>query len=89
MYLWKAFCSVLHRRLIAKSSAHGILGKVATWLPELLGDRLQKVVLSQAMSEWTPVASGIPKESVLGPLLFLFHENDFPDLVQSNFKMIS
>ena len=42
------------------------------------------------MSEWTPVASGIPtKESVLGPLLFLFYENDIPDLVQSNFKMIS
>ena len=38
------------------------------------------------MSEWTAVASGIPKGSVVGPLLFL---NDFPDLVQSNFKMIS
>ena len=45
--------------------------QLATWLPELLGDRLQKIVLNQAMSEWTPVASGIPKESVLGPLLFL------------------
>ena len=52
--------TALHRRLIAKLSAHGIRGKIATWLPELLEDRLQKVVLNQAMSEWIPVASGVP-----------------------------
>ena len=82
LYLWKAFdCSTQttygKNYLLMVSQAR----QLATWLPELLGDRLQKVVLNQAMSEWTPVASGIPKGSILGPLLFLFHGNDFPDLV--------
>ena len=45
---------------------------IATWLTEVLGDRLHRVVLNQAMSD----TSGIHQRSVLGPLLFLLNVSD-------------
>ena len=87
--LHKAFDSVPHRRLLMKLSVYGIQGKIATWLSEFLGGRLQRVVLNQATSGWTPVISDVPQGSVLGPLLFLLYVIDIPDLVQSNLKMFA
>ena len=69
-----------------------IQGRVATWLSEILGGRLQRVVhvLNQAASGWASITSGIPQGSILRPLLFYFtYVNDIPDLVQNNFKMFT
>ena len=72
-----------------KLSAYGIQGRVATWLSEFLGGRLQRVVLNQAASGWASITSGISQGSVLRPLLFLLYVNDIPDLVLNNFKMFT
>ena len=61
-------------------------GKIASWLFEFLGGTLQRVVLNQATSEWTPIISGVAQGSVLGLLLFVLYA---PDLVQSNVKMFA
>ena len=46
-------------------------GRVATWLSEILGGRLQQVVLDQAVSGWASIISGISQGSVLRPLAII------------------
>ena len=50
---------------------------------EFLSDRMQRVVVDGAASEWIPIISGMPQGSVLGPLLFILYTSEMFELVEN------
>ena len=47
------------------------------------------VVCDGEYSESESVKSGVPQDTVLGPLMFLCHINDLPDCVKSQVRLFA
>ena len=49
----------------------GIHGKMGQWLHNFLQDRTQQILVNNTLSKSSPITSGVPQGTVLGPLMFL------------------
>lgn len=87
--LAKAFDSVPHERLLLKLNRYGIGGNLLLWLRNFLTNRKQRVVIRGTSSEWSPVISGTPQGTILGPILFLIYINDITANVKSKIKIFA
>jgi hypothetical protein len=79
----KAFDKVPHKRLIKKVENFGITDPILGWIEGFRIDRYQCVSINEEKSEWKEVISGIPKGSVLRPIMFVLYINDLPSSVDS------
>ena len=85
----KAFDRVWHKGLLFKLKSNGIEGNLFNLIESFLCNRLQRVVLNGQNSKWEKIAAGVPKGSILGPLLFLIYINDISDNLESNVKLFA
>ena len=84
----KAFDKVDHGVLLHKLKDLGITGKLGIWIFQFLTNRTHYVRIPGGISKDSPILSGVPQGTVLGPLLFLIMISDINKGTTSS-KLIS
>ena len=79
--LQKAFDTVHHGIFLMKLKALGLSQDVSRWFQSYLSDRQQLVNVSGTLSSHANISCGVPKGSILGPLLFFIYVNDMSGAV--------
>lgn len=85
----KAFDRVSHSKLLSKLTAILKNETLVAWIKSYLSYRQQSVAVNGACSAASPVLSGVPQGSVLGPLFFLVFINDIVHDIPVKIKLFA
>ena len=89
MDLSKAFDCILHDLLLAKLHADGFNKKALTFLYSYLKRRKQRVKMNDTENFFHILLSGVPRGSIVGPILFNLCMNDlFFSLKKLNMQIL-
>ena len=80
--LSKAFDTLDHELLLMKFSDFGLNKSSVNWFKAYLTKRTQSVNINGVQSDTEPILYGVPRGSVLGPLLFIMYINDLPTVTK-------
>ena len=69
-----------HRTLLEKLTSIGLNKYLIKWVASYLTGRKQQVVVNGSCLNFSPIISGVPQVSMLGPLLFIIYTNEVAQL---------
>ena len=79
-----AFDSISHSILLDKMKLYNVHDSTIKWISDYLNFRTQYVTIGGKDSIMKPVYTGIPQGSTLGPTLYNFYINNFPEIVNDH-----
>ena len=82
--LSKAFDTISHSILLSKLDNLGIRGVANAWFKSYQSERKQYMEFHNITSPLEDIISGVPRGSILGPILFLVYVNDISNSTSLN-----